>query len=75
MPNTPLTTAEAAALLADRGILVRDNPPRTRTIEAWCKRGVIRATRIGGPRRAIYLIDVTDLDGFEPPVMGRRRRD
>ncbi len=68
-----MTTAEAAALLAERGIRVRGNKPGARTVESWCKRGLIKADRIGGPRRGIYLIKESDLLGFEPPSLGRRK--
>lgn len=68
-----LTTAEAAALLSERGIRVRGNKPGARTVESWCKRGLIKADRIGGPRRGIYLIEEKALEGFEPPILGRRK--
>jgi hypothetical protein len=67
-----LTTAEAAALLIERGVTVRSNPPTARTVEVWCRTGALPARRIGGPRRGIYLIDPAALDAFQPPTMGRR---
>lgn len=70
-----LTTEEAAALLAERGIAVRQRgeelPPTARTVEAWCRSGALKARRIGGPRRGFWLIDRVDLDTFIPPKMGR----
>lgn len=66
-----LTTAEAAAFLAERGVRVRGNKPGARTVEAWCKRGLLTADRIGGPRRGIYLIEQAELEKFEPPTLGR----
>jgi hypothetical protein len=68
-----LTTAEAAAFLAERGVRVRGNPPSARTVEAWCKKGQLPAQRIGGPRRGIYLIKQADLKKFEPPKLGRKK--
>lgn len=68
-----LTTAEAAALLSERGVRVRGNLPSARTVEFWCRSGTLRAKRIGGPRRSIYLIEKSDLDTFEPPKQGRKR--
>ena len=69
-----LTTAEAAALLSERGVRVRGKPPNARTVEAWCKKGQLPAQRIGGPHRGIYLIDIADLEYFEPPRLGRPPR-
>jgi hypothetical protein len=68
-----LTTAEAAAFLTERGVRVRGNKPGARTVEAWCKRGLIKADRIGGPRRGIYLINEADLTYFKPPSLGRKK--
>lgn len=69
-----LTTAEAAALLAERGVRVRGKPPGARTVESWCKRGLIKAKRVGGPRRGIYLIEEENLKDFKPPLLGRKNK-
>lgn len=62
-----LTTTEAAALLAERGIMVKVD-----TIKHWCQQGKFpNARRIGGPRRGTWLIPQGDLEAFIPPTMGR----
>lgn len=66
-----LTTAEAAALLRERGVRVRGKEPTARTVEAWCRSGALKARRLGGPRRGIWLIEKESLDGFTPPKLGR----
>jgi len=62
-----LTTTEAAALLSERGIVVK-----TDTIKHWCQQGRFpNARRIGSERRGSWLIPQGDLDAFMPPTMGR----
>lgn len=68
-----LTTAEAAAYLTARGVLVRGNPPKAQTVKVWCHKGQLPARYIGGPERGIYLIEQADLETFEPPKLGRRK--
>jgi hypothetical protein len=71
-----LTTEEAAALLAERGVMVRqrshEHPPTARNIEHWCKAGVLTCERKGGPRRGVWLVAEEALEDFEPPTMGRK---
>lgn len=69
-----LTTAEAAALLSERGVKVRGKEPSARTVEVWCRNKVLKAERVGGPRRSLYLINEDDLAVFHPPKQGRRSK-
>lgn len=69
-----LTTAEAAALLVERGITVRGKPPMARTVEAWCRSGVLKARRVGGPRRGVWLIEKENLIDFAPPKLGHPKK-
>jgi len=70
-----LTTAEAAALLAARGVLIRVHgetyPPRARHIAAWCRSGALPATSLGSGTRATWQIEQDALDTFTPPAHGR----
>ena len=69
-----LTTEQAAALLSERGITIRqrgkEHPPTARNVEYWCRTGLIVSERIGGPRRGFWIIDADSLDSFVPPKMG-----
>lgn len=69
-----LTTEAAAALLAGRGVTVKqrgqERAPTARTVEQWCRTGKLKAQRVGGTRRGLWLIDKDDLDNFTPPRMG-----
>lgn len=71
-----LTTTEAAAFLAARGVTVVSRqgrqPPTPQTVKVWCQRGILSQTqRIGGRQRGYYLIAQDELERFEPPPMGR----
>lgn len=71
-----LTTTEAAAFLAARGVTVVSRqgrqPPTPQTVKVWCQRGTLSQTqRIGGRQRGYYLIAQDELETFEPPPMGR----
>lgn len=71
-----VTVDEAARILAERGVKVRDGkvlkPPSAFTIASWCRRGVLKQTqRQGGVRRGLWLIDRAELETFTPPKMGR----
>lgn len=71
-----LTTAQAAALLTERGCTDRSGGPvKPDTVIRWCQRGALPAQRIGGPHRGSWLIDPADLDDWQPPAMGRPRKD
>jgi len=71
-----LTTDEAAALLAERGVTVKQrgqaHPPTARNVEKWCKDGALACERKGGPRRGVWLVSEEALTGFVPPTMGRK---
>jgi len=62
MPNL-LTSLEARDALADQGIEVH-----VRTVRRWCASGHLKSTRYG---RRVFLIDESNLEGFEPPKRGR----
>ena len=71
-----LTTAEAAALLAERGVTVKGrgqepHPPTARTVEHWCRTGALAGTNYGG---RVWLIEAQALDDFTPPIMGSAAR-
>ena len=74
--NIWLTTDQAAAFLAARGVTVVSRqgrqPPTPQTVKVWCRRGVLTQTqRIGGPQRGYYLVTQDELETFVPPMMGR----
>lgn len=78
MGSKMLTTAEAAAYLAERGVLVKgkngEHPPTARTVEQWCRReGVLPCEHVGEGRRGFWLISEEALFSFTPPPMGRRK--
>lgn len=65
-----LTTAEAAALLSERGITGKDGGRvRSATVQQWCKRGRFPGARSIGGR--VWLIPQGDLDAFVPHRPGR----
>jgi hypothetical protein len=71
-----LTTDQAAALLAERGITVISRSgrkaPDQDTVTAWCRaQRFAGAIRIGGRRRGVWLIPRAAVETFEPPPMGR----
>ena len=73
-----LTTTEAAAQLAERGVLVKGrgtdpHPPTARTVEAWCRSGALVCQHIGSGKRGFWLIDSTALETFIVPTMGRKK--
>lgn len=67
-----LTTAEAAAYLAARGVTVHGQPPTARHVMNWCRNKALKATFRGAGTRGVYEIETADLDTFQPPRMGRR---
>jgi len=74
--DTLLTTDQAAALLAERGITVISRngrkAPDQDTVTAWCRaQRFPGAIRIGGRRRGVWLIPRAVVETFEPPAMGR----
>ncbi len=78
--STWLTTDQAAAFLAARGVTVVSRqgrqPPTPQTVKVWCRRGVLTQTqRIGGRQRGYYLVTQDELETFVPPVMGRPQAD
>lgn len=72
-----LTTAQAAALLAERGVRVKgkngEHAPTARTVEQWCRRELLPCDHIGEGRRGFWLVSEEALDNFTPPPMGRRK--
>ena len=71
-----VTVDEAVKLLAEQGVTVRSKgtmkPPSRETVTAWCPKGILKAERKGGERRAaIWLIDADSLTTFTPPKGGR----
>jgi hypothetical protein len=75
----PLTTAEAAARLTARGVLVcggayAPHPPTAKNVEKWCRRGWLKAEHVGSSRRGFWLIEQAALDAFTPPIGGRPRK-
>lgn len=67
-----LTTAEAAALLSERGMTDKDGGPvRVETVQQWCKRGKFAgAVSVGG---RIWQIPREAVETFGPPTQGRPR--
>lgn len=70
-----MTTAEAAALLTERGVLVygrgqAPHPPTARTVTQWCRSEALTSTLVGTGTRALRLISREALDAFTPPAMG-----
>lgn len=67
------TTAEAAARLAARGVLVYHpraqewRPPTPKLVRKWCAEGRICAHRLGRD----YLVYLPALETFQPPARGR----
>lgn len=44
-------------------------------VRLWCQQGRFKnARQLDTPRGAVWLIPESDLDGFEPPKMGRPRK-
>lgn len=71
-----VTVYEAVKLLAEQGVTVRSKgtmkPPSRETVTAWCQKGILKAERKGGEKRAaIWLIDADSLTTFTPPKGGR----
>ena len=64
-----LTTAEAAALLSERGA-----PAKPDTVKHWCQQGRFPNAKPPASQRGVWLIPAADLDGFTPPTMGRPKR-
>jgi len=74
-----LTTAEAAALLTERGVTVigkgtEAHAPTARTVEAWCRSGALVCEHVGVGRRGMWLVSEAALEGFEPPTMGPKKK-
>jgi hypothetical protein len=74
-----LTTAEAAALLTERGVMVigkgtEAHAPTARTVEAWCRSGALVCEHVGVGRRGMWLVSETALEDWTPPMMGRKRK-
>jgi excisionase family DNA binding protein len=65
-----LTTTEAAALLQERGIMIKAD-----TIKHWIGRGLLKAHRIGSGQRSYWLIRREDLEAFTPPKNGRPKKE
>ena len=71
--RSDLTTLEAAALLAERGIMVQ-----AATVQKWCERGkLLGAYKVGGARGP-WLIPCASVEGFQPRgpgwQLGRSRK-
>lgn len=68
-----LTLAEAASVLAQRGIVVYNaitrvwHPPSVDLVRKWCARGALPARRVGNR----YLVYRPALETFTPPRTGR----
>jgi hypothetical protein len=72
-----VTTEEAAAYLAERGVLIKGkgtelHPPSARSVEAWCRAGVLECEHVGVGKRGMWLVSKDVLETFVPPTMGRR---
>lgn len=70
-----LTTAEAAALLTERGVLVygrgqAPHPPTARTVTQWCRSEALKGVHVGVGRRGFWMVSREALDAFTPPAMG-----
>lgn len=61
-----LTTAEAAALLAERGYTVKPD-----TVKHWCEDGKFPGATCPGGR--VWQIPREEVEAFEPPTRGRPR--
>lgn len=61
-----LTTVEAAALLAERGVVVKAD-----TVKHWCQQGKFPGAKAPANQRGVWLIPREDLDNFQPPKIGR----
>lgn len=73
-----LTTEEAAKVLTERGVLVRGrgkeaHPPTARTVEHWCRSGVLASQHLGVGKRGMWLVSKDVLETFTPPIMGRSK--
>lgn len=76
MTSDTFTTAEAAALLTERGVTAANGGPvRAETVKKWCERGRLPATKVGDTYRGEWRIKREDIEAFEPGTPGRPRKD
>jgi hypothetical protein len=71
-----LTTAEAAAILTERGYTDRSGGAvKPRTVLKWCEQGRLPSRIIGTGNRITRLIERAAIDAFTPPQQGRPRKE
>lgn len=71
-----LATAQAAALLTERGVRAADGGPvRPATVIQWINRKQLEATKEGSMYRGEWRIPRAALDAFTPPQQGRSRKE
>jgi hypothetical protein len=70
-----LATAEAAAALAALGVRLNGHAPTEANVRSWCRKGILKAQKVGNIRRGMFLIEEAAIEAFAATRARKRAGD